>query len=135
MAEGILKTMVSDQHAEIRSAGTAAIAGLPASPNAIKIAGDHGANLINHLTRPLDRELIEWADLVLAMEFRQYETILELAPNAVSKTFLLKEYKRKPKYNEIPDPVGKDLFAYHETAMEMLPSLKLIAGDIEKRFK
>lgn len=134
MAEAIIKTMLDEKIVTIKSAGTAAMDGLPASENAQIVAKEFGGELSNHKTKYLTKELVDEADLILVMEFKHYETVLELAPEATIKTFLLKEYKRRTKYNEVSDPVGKDLEAYRNTALEMYPSLKFVAQDIKRRF-
>ncbi|MGB9721181.1 MAG: L-threonylcarbamoyladenylate synthase [bacterium] len=133
MAEGIIKTMIDKRYVQVRSAGTAAMDGLPASDNARSVVNEFNGDISAHRTRYLTKEMIDEADLVLVMEYKHYETVLELAPNATIKTFLLKEYKRRTKYNEVSDPVGKDLEAYRNTALEMYPSLKFVAEDIKRR--
>jgi len=135
MALGIFRTLIDEGFVDIRSTGTSVIDGMPAAASAQKVVEEYGGSIVEHQTKSLDRELIDWADLILVMEYKHYETILEMRPNAVAKTFLLKEYKRRVQYNEVTDPVGKDIEVYRQSAMEMLPSLKLVARDIEKRFK
>jgi protein-tyrosine-phosphatase len=109
--------------------------GNPAAPNSIAIVRDHGGSIDDHRTQELTPELTRWADLILVMEFRHYEYVLQFAPDAVPKIFLLKEYKRNTRYNEIADPVGQDLEAYRRSALDMMPSLRFIARDIMGRFK
>ncbi len=133
MAEGLFKTMIDQRYVKVKSAGTAAIDGLPASENARLVVKEFGGDISDHRTRCLTKEFIDEADLILVMEYKHYETVLELAPNAAIKTFLLKEYKRRTKYNEVSDPVGKDLEAYRNTALEIYPSLRFVAEDIKKR--
>lgn len=135
MAEGIFKTEARGEHCEVKSAGTLPMQGLPAAPFAAEVVHEYGGSIAQHLTQSITQELIDWADLILVMEFKHYNTVLEMSPRAAVKTFLLKEYKRKTKYNEIVDPVGKDRQAYRQAARAMYPSLKFVARDIEKRFK
>lgn len=135
MAEGILKTLVDPKYCEVRSAGTIAMSGLQSAHYARQVVREYGGSIDHHRSSYLDRELIDWADLVLVMEFKHYETVLELNPDAVVKTFLLREYRRKTKYNEVPDPVGRDLNAYQQAAAKMYPTLKRLAKDITTRFQ
>ena len=79
--------------------------------------------------------MVDWADLILVMEYKHYEAVLEINPEAVVKTFLLREYKRRTKYTEVPDPVGRDLAAYKQAAAKMYPTLKRLAKEIEARFR
>ena len=134
MAAGILKTMVSQKYSEVQSAGTIAIGGLQAAHYAKQVVKECGGSIDRHRTNSLDREVIDWADLILVMEYKHYEAVLDINPDAVVKTFLLREYKRKTKYTEVPDPVGRDLAAYQQAAMKMYPTLKRVAKDIEGRF-
>ena len=135
MAEGILKTLISERNCEVQSAGTLMMNGMTPSPNAQDIVQQYGGSITQQLSQSLTRELLEWADLVLVMEYRHYIAVLDILPRAAVKTFLLKEYKRRVKYNEISDPVGLDIDFYYKTAKDMLSSLKLIARDIERRFE
>lgn len=135
MAMGILKTLVDPDQVAVRSAGMNTVNGNPAAQNSIDIVREHGGKIDDHRTQELTPDLTRWADLILAMEFRHYEYVLQFAPEAVPKIFLLKEYKRNTRYNEVADPVGQDLEAYRRSALDMLPSLKFVARDIMRRFK
>ena len=135
LAEGIFRTMVDQRHVEVRSAGTNTVNGLAASDFAQKVVAEFGGTITDHVTKEITLDLIRWADLILVMGYKQYQTVLEFMPDAAAKTFLLKEYKRRSKYNEVSDPVGKDLAAYRDCALGMYPSLKFVARDIEKRFR
>jgi tRNA threonylcarbamoyl adenosine modification protein (Sua5/YciO/YrdC/YwlC family) len=135
MAEGMLKTLISSRYCEVRSAGTTAIGGLQSAHYARQVVKEYGGSIDRHRSNYLDRELVDWADLVLVMEFKHYETVLEINSDAVVKTFLLREYRRKTKYTEVPDPVGRDLIAYQKAAVKMYPVLKRVAKEIEARFK
>jgi protein-tyrosine-phosphatase len=118
----------------VKSAGTIAMGGLPAAHYAQQVVKEYGGSIYHHQTTSLDRGIVDWADLVLVMEYKHYETVLEISRDAVVKTFLLREYKHKTKYNEVPDPVGRDLVAYRHAAIKMYPTLKRAAKDIKARF-
>jgi len=135
MAAGIFRTLVRPKYSEVRSAGTVAMGGLQAAHYARQVVRDYGGSIDRHRTISLDRELVDWADLILVMEYKHYETVLEINPDAVVKTFLLREYKRRTKYTEVPDPVGRDQSAYQQSAKKMYPTLKSLAKDIEDRFR
>ncbi len=134
MAAGILKTMVEPGICDIRSAGTLPVAGTPAAEHARTVVAKMGGSLEKHQSQTISRELLDWADLILVMEYKHYDQILTIDPAMAVKTFLLREYKRKVKYNEVPDPVGQGYDRYGETADIMLASLKLIAREIERRY-
>ncbi len=135
MAEAILRTLVSPEICEVRSAGTIAMDGAPAVRNAVEIVAEYGGTLEDHTSRPLDKEGVEWADLILVMSYGHYDRVMELSREAAVKTFLLREYKRRVKYNEVADPVGKDLAAYKKAARDMMPALRMVARDIARRYQ
>jgi tRNA threonylcarbamoyl adenosine modification protein (Sua5/YciO/YrdC/YwlC family) len=134
LAEGIFKTMISEDYCQVKSAGIVPMDGLPPAQFSLDVVQEYGGSIAHHQTKRVTQEMIEWADLILVMEFNHYNAIVDIAREAAVKTFLLKEYRRRVKYNEVADPVGKDIHAYREAARDMLPSLKLIARDIKKRF-
>jgi tRNA threonylcarbamoyl adenosine modification protein (Sua5/YciO/YrdC/YwlC family) len=134
MAGGILRTMVDQDLCEIKSAGTLPMTGLPASENSIKVVSEYGGSIDDHLSQSLNRELIDWADLILVMAHQHYQHIVDIQPDAGIKTFLIRAYKDHEQDSEIDDPVGQDMAAYRKTAVDMLPLLKIIAQDIEQRF-
>jgi tRNA threonylcarbamoyl adenosine modification protein (Sua5/YciO/YrdC/YwlC family) len=134
MAEGIFKTLIDEEHCEVQSAGTLPMERMPPSQYAQDVVKEYGGSIVDHLSQTISKKLIDWADLILVMGYNHYTVVLEIAPKAAVKTFLLKEYKRRVKYNEISDPAGKDINAYKEAAGDMLPSLKLVAKDIKRRF-
>lgn len=134
MAEGIFKTLINKKYCEVKSAGTLQMSTLSPAQNAQEVVEEYGGSILQHLTQTITKELIEWADLILVMEFKHYDTVLEMLPKAAVKTFLLKEYKRKAIYNQISDPVGKDINAYKEAARTMFPSLRFLVKDIKRRF-
>lgn len=135
MAEALLRARGGPVHAAVRSAGTSAIEGLGAAVHAQQVVREHGGSLEGHLTALLDQAALDWADLVLVMEYKHYETVLQIDPEAVVKTFLLREFRRKAKDTAVPDPVGQGIDAYRLAARRMLPELKAVARDIEMRFR
>jgi len=135
MAEGIFKTLISPKYCEARSAGTVAMSGLQTAHYARQVVKEYGGSIDRQRSIYLDQELIDWADVILVMEYKHYESVLEISPEAVVKTFLLREYRRKTKYNEVPDPVGQDLGAYQQAAAKMYPTLRRLAKDVEARFR
>lgn len=52
---------------EVRSAGVAAFPGMEAAGGAIRASRRRGLDLEGHRSRPLDPELVAWADLILTM--------------------------------------------------------------------
>jgi tRNA threonylcarbamoyl adenosine modification protein (Sua5/YciO/YrdC/YwlC family) len=109
MAEGLLRHRLPKQwrsRVEIKSCGTGALPGLPATETARQAAGKWGFDLSRHRSQPLSRDLAEEVDLVLAMEDKHLQAVLALAPRAEARLMAP---------NGVPDPVGGDLDEYLKT--------------------
>jgi protein-tyrosine phosphatase len=75
----------------LRSAGLGAASGQPATQEAVEAAEELGADIRDHASTPLDAASVERADLVLAMAAGHRARVMELVPEAASRTFTLKE--------------------------------------------
>jgi protein-tyrosine-phosphatase len=93
MAEVMLRDLAArgGKPLEIRSAGVSTADGLPISPHAAATLRKRGLPLPNGSTS-LSAADMAWAELVLTMTAGHKRAILERFPEAVSKTFTLKEY-------------------------------------------
>jgi protein-tyrosine-phosphatase len=129
MAAGIARTVAAERgltDVDIESAGAGANplpAGMPmpvigASDGALLVALEHGVDLGAHRAKPLTRELIASADLVLAMGDRHLGRALELG--GAGKSFLLTDFaSHGERTRGVADPFGGDLAAYRETYDEL----------------
>jgi len=127
MAEGILKASIARERAgEIRvgSAGTAGIVGRPATALAKEVSAEHGIDISEHRSSGFDRSTADSADVILAMTRGHVDEILEVAPQAREKTFLLSEFADGSDV-DVPDPIGGPKEEY-ERVFDML------AGYVEK---
>lgn len=101
---------------EARSAGIVAAPGRPAAAVGMEVARRHGLDLGSHRTRELSLGLLEWADLVVAMDERHAEAARRLAgetPVRLAGEFLPEDH---PAHGRgIPDPYGGDIDTYEET--------------------
>ena len=100
MAEGLCRSFLGrlrlQQEVEVASAGLNAVAGGPASREAVAIMAERGIDLSGHKTACLTDEQVRWADLILTMEEHHRRRLLEQFPEAVGKAFVLKEYAAAP---------------------------------------
>ncbi|WP_054699675.1 low molecular weight phosphatase family protein [Desulfosarcina cetonica] len=81
MAEGLLRRALPEALEEkviVRSAGTHALHGNRAQPEAIMAAAAHGADINDHRASELDAAMVKSADLVLVMERFHLEQINNL---------------------------------------------------------
>lgn len=122
MAEGIARAVAAERGLHdlvIESAGTGAAprpsdpdaAGPGASDGALLVALEHGIDITEHQSRPLTPELIEAADLVLAMGDRHLDRIVEMG--GARKVKLLTAFASDDRSRRaIEDPFGGPLSAY-----------------------
>jgi protein-tyrosine-phosphatase len=82
MAEGLLKRMAQENRIplEVQSAGLAAFAGVPATPEAIEACREKGVDISSHLSQPLNKTLVTESDLILTMTGKHKEMIVKKMP-------------------------------------------------------
>jgi protein-tyrosine phosphatase len=102
MGAAILEALAGERGVRVRSAGTGAVAGLAASPEAQRVAERNGLSLAAHRSAPLTPDLVEWADHVLAMEAHHKRIVEQMG--AAEKVTLLSEYGGDG--GDIADPIG-----------------------------
>ena len=144
MAEGILKKMLKDigvGNIEVTSAGTHGLPNAPASLFAIQVAGQRGVDLSKHRSRRLTPEMIEQADLVLAMSPEHLEHINRIEGAAGHKAYLLRVFHQAdPASNKAPqggvlsieDPIGGSPEDYQRSFREIEEEIKRIFPKILK---
>ena len=133
MAEGILKRMLAEgkiEGFEVRSAGAMAGGGSPASEEAVSACRDIGVDLSTHRSTRLTADLVSWADLILCMENRHAEMVVDLSPTASAKTHLLGEFGPADGVLEVPDPIGMPLPGYRECRDHLFDSLRGLLGQL-----
>ena len=98
MAEALLRRMLSEDLGEkatkiqVVSAGTGAVSGDIAAPNAIEVMEREGIDLSKHRAKRLTAGLVAAADLVLTMTLDQKRAVHKLLPTAANKVFTLSEF-------------------------------------------
>lgn len=98
MAEALLRKMLTEDLGEkaatiqVVSAGTGAIIGDIASPNAIEVMKTEGISLNEHRAKRVTPDMVNAADLVLTMTLDQKKAVLNLMPTANKKVFTLAEF-------------------------------------------
>ncbi|WP_295447643.1 low molecular weight protein-tyrosine-phosphatase [uncultured Thiodictyon sp.] len=105
LAEALLRVRLARAGRTIEVASAGLMAGLrdPADETTCLVAAEHGLDLSAHESRVITPELIRWANLVLVMEQAQRRHLLELAPTAAGKVYLLGHWSG----GEIADPYGR----------------------------
>jgi L-threonylcarbamoyladenylate synthase len=95
------------------SAGSYALPGARATPQAVDAVKPLGADLTKHRSRPLSVELIHQADVIFTMSRNHAQAVTALVPSASDKTHTLDPEK------DVEDPIGGDLSLYQELAVEL----------------
>jgi len=122
IAEGLLRKYLEDRgrtDIKVTSAGVGTIDGMPPAPLAVEVMRKKGIDASALRTKILTDDMIRNADLILVMEEFHKQEIIERIPNARSKTFLLREFKRNSQDDglegpEIRDPIGQPLGEYED---------------------
>ena len=128
MAEGLLRKFLSREgrkDIQVQSAGTHAFVGSPSPPEAIKVAEIAGVDLGRHRSRPLSRELVDWADRIVIMGPEHRDFIEMTFPDAIPKVDELAAFKPggKPGDN-MKDPQGQSAFFYRQYFGELTQAIQ-----------
>jgi len=107
----------------VTSASTGMYDGAPASRKTIEVMGRRGIDLAGFRAKQATPELIDWADLVLAVDRRNKKAIINMFPDAAAKTFTLKEYAGNDDNPDVEDPVGQPAEQYEKCAKEIEEAL------------
>jgi protein-tyrosine-phosphatase len=132
MAKGILEKILEKENVFVYSAGTIAPEGSLPSEFAVIAAQKYGADIRHHLSAPLTKELINDADLILVMSPKHKDAVIELVPEAKSKTFLLCEYAFGLN-EEVEDPIGQPLEIFEKVAAIINENLVKVTEKIKER--
>lgn len=112
MAEVILREIARDRKIplEVKSAGIFALDGDRASRGASMALRDR-ADLSKHRAKTLDKNLVDWADIILAMTQSQVNRIISQYVEYQDKVYLLHEYVASID-KDVEDPFGGSLDVY-----------------------
>jgi len=120
MAEAITRARLQSLgwgHVEVESAGTSCVGPSPASQGALAAGRRNGLDLSAHRSRPLTRDMIEAADLVLTMTPSHLLSVAELGFGdraAVLPAFAAGAEEPAGRL-AVPDPFGGPDEVYEET--------------------
>lgn len=104
--------------AQIRSAGTHAWDGGPASANATQAMAELDFDLRTHRSQPIRAELLDWADHVVVMEPMHRDVILESAPEYADKILPMWDFIEDGG-DHVVDPQGHEYEAFRRSAAEI----------------
>jgi protein-tyrosine-phosphatase len=136
MAERLLDAAAGERgwrQLAVASAGVAALPGAPASEGARRVAQAHGLDLEAHRARPLTPQLLDGADLVLAMA-PSHLAVLEAMGGGercalITRFAALGTGDTDPEDQGVLDPFGGDDARYAATWQELQ---ELVEGVVER---
>jgi protein-tyrosine phosphatase len=137
MAEALLRHWLGPgSEWYVASAGVAAMDGLPASVEAQSVIAEKGLDLDAHRSQPLDRALVDAADVIVVMTDAHRQIVKRCFPNVAAKVLLLNGFSPLRRDEDVPDPVGMGADVYRTVRDEIdaaMPDLVLHLRDRTKR--
>ena len=95
------------------SAGIFRMPGRTADPVMVEYLEEMGITPIEHMSKQIEKEHVDWADLILVMEWAHLEKIELSWPEDIEKVELLGKYiSNDDNEDEILDPFGRSSFHY-----------------------
>jgi protein-tyrosine phosphatase len=117
-------------HVAVASAGTGAAEGTPASENSVLVGAEHGLDLSAHRSRTLAADLVDWADLILAMSPSHIAAVVDLGGE--EKVGMLTDFIEGPGIGApIDDPFGGDADAYRRAYAQIAAAIEGLLAKLE----
>jgi protein-tyrosine-phosphatase len=133
LAEAIASAALHERgwrHVAVASAGTGAAAGTPASENSVLIGAEHGLDLSGHRSRTLSEDIVDWADLVLAMSPSHIAAVVDMG--GAEKVAMLTDFTEGPGIGApIDDPFGGDPDAYRRAYDQIAAAIEGLLSKLE----
>jgi protein-tyrosine phosphatase len=103
LAEHCLKQSLPAERFSIRSAGVIPRVLRQSPREYARLAKKEGVDLSEHRSSLVKEEDLSWADLVVIMDWKNHQELLDFSPNALEKTVRLGVWSNTL---DIPDPSG-----------------------------
>ncbi len=117
---------VEDRGVIVASAGTSAVAGARASPEAVDVMAAMGLDLNAHETQPVSDSLVRQADVIYAMTQSHLRTLLTQWPDLAGRVRTL-----SPSGDDVVDPIGGPPERYQRCAAEIQTYLRARIEEFE----
>ena len=136
MAEGFLRAMTASQPPGsiiVESAGVGAFDGQYPSQHSVTVMKQEGIDISQQRSQQLTPQLIREATHIFGMATSHQYAIQTLFPEAIEKTFVLREFIVDDDLDlDVPVPIGMDLAEYERTRnliKEAMPSVLKFVTD------
>ncbi len=131
MAQALLAKTLREKNrkdVEVISAGIMMLSGMGATEATKEVLRDEGIDVSAHRSQRVTKEMIMKSDLILVMERLQEERILQVAPEAKNRVFLLKEFAKIGDTDlDIVDPISQSLDFYRQTMAVIKAAIERVA--------
>jgi protein-tyrosine phosphatase len=114
IAQDFLTRSKSPIPTRVMSAGVAALAGEPITPEAREALREMKIDAGNSRAHELTRDQVKDAEVIYGMTRAHVQAVLDVAPVAAGKVFTL-----DPEGNDVPDPIGGSAQEYRSTAQRL----------------
>jgi protein-tyrosine phosphatase len=152
MAEGILRARANAAGLDVHVSSAGVLpGGAPATEHAVSVCADRDIDISRHVSRRLDKAIVEDADLIITMAREHLREAVVTSPPAFAHTFTLRELVRRIEANpqatlnelhagreirnyiaaepadDVRDPIGQPRSRYEETVQELDGLLSRVA--------
>ena len=137
MAEGLLRKKLYPKYGDkvkVQSAGTLGIESNPATLYAIKAAEEKGVDILDHLSKGVNKANIAKADIIFALADHHKEYLDRHFAQYKENLFLLKTFATGGERSQnvsIDDPIGQSLKVYRKTINQIEKELERILPQLE----
>ncbi len=132
MTESILRKLLEKtkfaKQIEINSAGTLNLEPSIASEEAIRISKNHDVNISDHISTPIDRQILDKANIIICLAVYHYNILVRNYPEYADKIYILKTMETEEDLIDpsIADPIGMSEKFYEQIFLEIEKELKRI---------
>lgn len=114
----------------VKSAGRLNLDHHKASEEAVQVMQERGLDITAHQSQHIDQDLIDWSDVILVMENKHREYILDQFTHAQKKVQMLTEFAGEK--GDVADPIGQGIEIYRKCAEQLTGLLKTISDKMAK---
>lgn len=116
----------------VASAGLHCTTGSPASREAVSAVHENGCDLRGHRSRPMTDALAASASLIVAMTSAHVHELRERFPHGAHKVRLFRDFSKKARGRDIPDPFGGDAEDYRACLSALREALSGLLDSLPK---
>ena len=117
---------LSDRGVLIMSAGTSAMMGNRATPEAVTVLNEWGMNLADHESQPVTSQLVRHADVIWTMTRSHRQALVSQWPEAAARASVLSRSG-----SDVSDPIGGPEDLYRRCAAQIKAELEARLAELE----